>query len=214
MIGWIFLFVLTLVIAWLFTDSKATRGLAIGVLVVVAALVFGFFFVIDRPARREAQPQPDTTREREAVQSRRAAVESRFALQPSDIGMVKRKLLPGIETFWDNEGNQVERADLFSWTFSGEIRNQSEKHTAQNVTFSIQLFSCPSYFTTPVETVLLDELTRNCNPAGTQNVTLYGIDLGPGKSKAFSEDFKITNQQDPRNWRYWADVSQVGTQAE
>jgi hypothetical protein len=215
-IGWIFLFVLALVVAWLFTDSKATRGLALGVLAVIAGLVLVFFFVIDSPERREAQkPDVDTqTLERETGERRRATIQSRIALQPGDIAIIKRRLANGIKVFWNNEGNQVELPDLYSWTFSGAIKNLSAKNIAKDVTFAIQLFSCPDYFTTPVETVLLDALTRNCNPAGMQNITLYDVMVEPGGTKTFSEDFKITNQHDPRNWRYWAEVSQVATYVE
>ena len=135
-------------------------------------------------------------------------------LRPQDIAVIRRKLETGTEFYWDNEGNRVERPDLFSWTFSGEIKNVSEEHTAKNVTFEIRIFSCPVFFSTPVESAQIDELRSNCNPAGERNLTLYNVNLPPGQTKQFKEDFKINNQREPRNWRYWAAITGVATQAD
>ncbi|MGI9483191.1 MAG: hypothetical protein ACR2OR_12640 [Hyphomicrobiales bacterium] len=214
MIGWIFLFVVALVIAWLFTNSKATRGLAVGTVIVIAVLIGLYFFVIDSPERREARVPPSTGQDRQTQEEKRAAVQSRFLLRPEDIAVLKRKLVTGTEFYWDNEGNRIERPDLFSWTFSGELKNESNEHAAKDVTFEIRIFSCPVFFSTPVEAAQIDELRRNCNPAGDRNLTLYDFKLAPGQTKSFKEDFKINNQREPRNWHYWAAITGVVTQVE
>ena len=209
MIGWGFLLLLAFVLAWLFTETKFTRWLAFVAITLIAGFVAGYFLLFQTPEGRRGDNVPEAGLDRREVENQRNAEVSRFALQVEKIALRKRSLTPGTLVTWDNEGNKLEQPDLYTWTFSGDVQNTSDKHTAQDITFEIRLYSCPDYFTTPIASATFDQLQKNCNPVWDRNLTLYNISLKPGEIKQFSEAFKINNQRDPQNWRYWAKVSRV-----
>lgn len=211
--GWAFLFAVAALVAWLFTES-ATRIIAIGLIAFIAAVSLLYFLVLDQPERREAQTPARETQERVAEELLQRQAQSQNLIKPADIALLKRTLKSGTDYYWGADGQRMERPDLFDWTFSGEIKNGSPAHTVKDLDIRIRLYSCPTYFSTPVEQAVITELSRNCNQVGERIMTLYGLNLAPNEARGFDEKVNLNNRIEPRNWRYWADVTRVVSQAE
>ncbi len=209
MIRWAFLFLVAGILVWMFADSKATRMVGFGVLGFIAAVSLVFFFILDAPGRREAVEPPRDKAIKQVQDVRRKLETQRFSLRSDDIALVGAELKPRNRVSYNNAGEKVETPDLFSWSVSGEARNLSEKHTAQDVFLRIRLFDCPSFFTTGQANAALDELNRTCSRIGERNLGLYGLGISPGGAKAFTDSVNFNDQTEPRNWRYWITVDRV-----
>ncbi|MEM8687056.1 MAG: hypothetical protein AAGF81_06990 [Pseudomonadota bacterium] len=193
----------------MFADSRATRWIGLGVLSAIALVSGVFFYVLDQPERREAAaPGPDQTIA-EVEEVTRKLETARFALKPQDIALLKSTLRPGEKVAWSSTGDEQQAVDFSSWTLTGEIKNLSPEHAAQDVSLRARLFDCPAFFTTPIDEVQISRLTSECNMVGQRTVGLYGVKLGPGLSHAFTETIEFIDQIEPRNWRFWVDVTGV-----
>ncbi len=209
MFRWAFLFLILGILIWMFADSKATRWIGLGVLSAIALISGVFFYVLDQPERREATaPGVDRTIAEVEEVSRRLET-ARFALKPADIALLKSSLSPGQTVAWNASGDEQEAVDFSSWTLNGEIKNLSSEHTAQDVSLRARLFDCPAFFTTPIDQVQISRLTSECSMVGQRTVGLYDIKLAPGLTHTFTETIEFIDQIDPRNWRFWVDVTGV-----
>lgn len=207
--GWAFLFVVAAMLVWLFLESRKTRLVALGVIAFFATVVMVFFFVLDRPERRQTDvpvPGADVSRTAEL----RAKIErSRTVLTPASIAMTFARLEPRRELTWGSDGKQHERENLYAWTFSAQVKNLSDEFSVKDMIIKVRLFSCPSFFSTPIDEVVIDELERRCALIGERNTGFYAIGLAPGATQTLSEAIEFDNQPEPRNWRYWAEVTRV-----
>ncbi|MGI9372171.1 MAG: hypothetical protein ACR2OJ_06720 [Hyphomicrobiales bacterium] len=210
-IGWVFVLVVAFVLAWLFTESKATRGIAFAVISIISVAIGTYFYIFNEPVGRQSEKLREPSQERQVAESERAAARSRFAIKTDEIAVLRRNLRNGVQVSWDGSGNRVEQPDLRSWIFSGAVENTSKEYTARDVSFEISIYSCPIYFDTPQEKASRQELQSACNLSGSQTVSFYGLGLGPGAQKEFEQKFSVNNLREPKNWRYWAQVSQVVT---
>ena len=209
MIGWAFVIVVLFVLAWLFTESKATRGLAFGVLSLITVATGAYFYFFREPVGRQSEKLREPSQEREAAENARVAANTRFAIRNDEIAVLRRNLRNGVQVTWDGNGNRVEEPDLTSWIFSGEIENTSKDHTARDVSFQISIYSCPVYFDTPRESASREQLQSACNLSGSRTVEFYDLGLAPGMRKEIEQKFSVNNLREPKNWRYWAQVSRV-----
>ncbi len=207
--GWAFLFVVAAMLVWLFMESGRTRMAALGLIGFAAAVAGVFFLVLDTPERREGSRKVTGADVSDTAAQRAKIERSRTVLTPARIAMTAARLTPGAETYWGSDGKQHERRDLFSWTFQANVRNLSDEFSARDIHIHIQLFSCPSFFTTPAEAVVIDELERRCALIGERTTGFYNVNLKPSASADLQETVTFDNQPEPRNWRYWADVARV-----
>lgn len=209
MFRWAFLFLIAGILVWMFSDSKATRLIGLGVLAFIALTSAIFFYVLDQPERRQAaQPAPDAAIAEVEEVSRKLET-TRFALKPADIALTKRGLSPGEKVAWNANGDQEQVPDFTSWNLTGEAKNLSDTHTAQDLSLLVRLFDCPVFFTTPAEKVQISRLTSECSLIGQRTLGLYSVKIAPGASHAFTEAIKFIDQIEPRNWRYWVEVRDV-----
>lgn len=207
--GWAFLFVIAVMLVWLFVESRRTRLAALGLIGFVALVTLYFFLVLDAPERREGSKQVRGADVSDTAQLRAKIERARTALTADKIAMGSARLEPGKSTTWGSDGKAHERLDLFSWTFNAEIKNLSDEFAVRDLYIRVRLFSCPSFFQTPAEEVVVDQLERRCALIGDRNVGFYDLRIDPGSSRPISDTITFDNQPEPRNWRYWADVARV-----
>lgn len=209
MFRWAFLFLIAGILVWMFADSKATRAIGLGVLAAIAGILTVFFYVLDQPDRRQADvPEPDKAIAE--VEDRARKLETaRFALKPADIELSNAKLAPGKKVARNASGQQQQASDLFHWTVSGSAKNLSSEQTVQDLSLRVRLFDCPVFFTTPAEQTQIAQLSRDCSMTGQRTLGLYGLKVAPGATHTFSEAVEFNDQIEPRNWRFWIEVSDV-----
>ncbi len=209
MFRWAFLFLILGILIWMFADSRATRWIGLGVLSAIALISGVFFYILDQPERREAAAPGLDQAIAEVEEVSRKLETARFALKPSDIALVKSTLRPGQKVAWNANGDEQQAVDFSSWTLTGEARNLSSDNTAEDLSMRVRLFDCPVYFTTPIDQVQISRLTSECSMVGQRTVGLYGVKLAPGLTHAFTETIEFVDQIEPRNWRFWVDVTGV-----
>ena len=207
--GWAFLFLIAVMLVWLFIESRRTRMAAIGLISLVGLVVTFFFFYLDAPERREASQHVPGADVSETAKQRAKIERARTVLTPARIAMTSARLEPGQETVWGSDGKSHERLDLYSWTFKAEVKNLSDEFAVRDLYIRLRLFSCPSFFETPASEVVIDQLERRCALIGERTAGFYGLGIQPGSSGSISDAVTFDNQPEPRNWRYWADVSRV-----
>jgi hypothetical protein len=205
-----FVLALAAVLVWLFAESKMTRMVGFGILGVIAVLAAVYLFwretqsSVERPPTEIAKPQ--------APPDARKVEESFTVLSPADVALTRVSLESGVETYSGIDGKQYERPDLRSWTLSGEAKNLSKTYTVRDVILNVRLYSCPSYYSTPVNEVKYEELSLICSKIGERSLGVYDLELSPGAAKPFAQDFRFLNQGNAVNWRYWVDVTRVVAQ--
>ncbi len=214
MFRWAFLFLIAGILVWMFADSKSTRAIGLGVLAAIAGVLTFFFYFLDQPERREAAVLEPDKAIAEVEDRSRKLEKARFALKPRDIALLKPKLAPDKKVAVNASGEQQEASDLFHWTVSGAAKNLSSQHTVQDLSLRVRLFDCPVFFTTPAEKAQLDELSRDCSMSGQRTLGLYAVKIAPGATHTFSEAVEFNDQIEPRNWRFWVEVSDVSAVAE
>ena len=94
------------------------------------------------------------------------------------------------------------------------MKNLATEQTVRDVGLQIQLYSCPSYFTTPMGEVKAEELASVCSRVGQSSLGLYDLAAAPGASVSFSTTVIFRNQGRADNWRFWVDVTRVVAQLE
>jgi hypothetical protein len=201
-----FVLLVAAVLIGLFAESNTTRVIGISIVAAIAVLVGGYLYWRDAAtsvSRQARQTVPAQTR----VQG-----QTLTELSPSDIALAGIDLASGVETYWGIDGKQYQRPNLETWTLSGEVRNVSRDHRVKEVALRVQLYSCPSYFTTPVSAVKFEDLSLICSRIGERSVGLYDLDLQPQAEKKFSEPVTFPNQGEAINWRFWVAVARVVAQ--
>jgi hypothetical protein len=201
-----FVLLLAAVLIGLFAESTSTRIIGISIVAAIAVLVGGYLYWRDTAtsvSRQAGQAVPSQTR----VQG-----QTLTELSPSDIALAGINLESGVETYWGIDGKQYQRPNLNIWTLSGQIRNLSRDHRVKEVALSVQLYSCPSYFTTPLSAVKYEDLSLICSRIGERSVGLYDLDLPPQAGTKFSEPVTFPNQGEAINWRFWVAVARVVAQ--
>ena len=201
-----FVLLLAAVLIGLFAESKSTRIIGISIIAAIAVLVGGYLYWRDTAtsvSRQARQTLPAQTR----VQGQTLS-----ELSPSDIALSGINFQSEVETYWGIDGKQYQRPNLDSWTLSGEVRNLSRDHRVKEVALRVQLYSCPSYFTTPVSAVKFEDLSLICSRIGERSVGLYDLDLPLQGGKNFSEPVTFPNQGEAINWRFWVAVARVVAQ--
>lgn len=209
MFRWAFLFLIAGILVWMFADSKATRAIGLGVLAAIAGILTVFFYVLDQPERRQAEVLEPDKAIAEVEDISRKLETARFALKPSDIDLSKAKLAPGKKVARNASGQQQQASDLFHWTVSGDAKNLSSEHAVQDLSLLVRLYDCPVFFTTPSEQTQIAQLSRECSLSGQRTLGLYGVKIAPGATHSFSEPVEFNDQIEPRNWRFWVEVSGV-----
>lgn len=207
--GWVFLFVVAAMVAWLFIESKRTRLAAMGLIGFVGLVVLFFFLVLDDPERRAPSRQVTGADVSETAKLRAKIERSRTVLTPARIAMTSAQLEPGRQTYWGSDGKSHERLDPYSWTFKADVKNLSDEFAVRDLYVRLRLFSCPSFFQIPAADVVIDQLERSCSLIGERTVGFYGLDMAPGGVRSIGDAVTFDNQPEPRNWRYWADVARV-----
>ena len=200
-----FILLLAAVLIGLFAESNSTRVIGISIVAAIAVLVGGYLYWRDTASvsRQARDTVPAQTR---------VPGETLTELSPSDIALAGINLESGVETYWGIDGKQYQRPNLETWTLSGEVRNLSRDHRVKDVALMVQLYSCPSYFTTPVPAVKFEDLSLICSRIGERSVGLYDLDLPPQAEKRFSEPVTFPNQGEAINWRFWVAVARVVAQ--
>jgi hypothetical protein len=201
-----FILLLAAVLIGLFAESKSTRIIGISIIAAIAIVVAGYLYW-----RETAATIPDRARQTEPAQTR-VQRETLTELAPSDIALSGIDFRSGIETYSGIDGKQYQRPNLRTWTLSGEVRNASRDHRVKDVALRVQLYSCPSYFTTPIAAVKYEDLSLICSRIGERSVGLYDLDLPPLGTKKFSEPLTFPNQGEAINWRFWVEVARVVAQ--
>lgn len=201
-----FILLLAAVLIGLFAESKSTRIIGITIIAGIAAVVAGYLYwreTATKLPRQAGQTVPSQTRVQEPTLSE---------LSPSDIALSGINLESGIETYSGIDGKQYQRPNLRTWTLSGQVKNVSRDHRVKDVALRVLLYSCPSYFTTPVAAVKFEELSLICSRIGERSVGVYDLDLPPQGAKKFSEPVTFPNQGEAINWRFWVEVTRVVAQ--
>jgi hypothetical protein len=201
-----FVLLVAAVLIGLFAESNLTRVIGISLVAAIAVLVGGYLYWRDTATsvpRQARQTVPAQTRVQEQTLTE---------LSPSDVALAGINLESGVETYSGIDGKQYQRPNLESWTLSGEVRNISRDHRVKEVALKVQLYSCPSYFTTPVPAVKFEDLSLICSRIGERSVGLYDLDLPPQGQKKFSEPVTFPNQGEAINWRFWVAVARVVAQ--
>jgi hypothetical protein len=201
-----FVLLLAAVLIGLLAESNSTRVIGISIVAAIAVLVGGYLYWRDTATSVSRQARP-TVPEETPVPG-----QTLTELSPSDIALAGIDLESGVETYWGIDGKQYQRPNLETWTLSGEVRNISRDHRVKDVALKVQLYSCPSYFTTPVAAVKFEDLSLICSRIGERSVGLYGLDLPPQAEKKFSEPVSFPNQGEAINWRFWVAVARVVAQ--
>lgn len=205
-----FVLALAAILIWLFAESRMTRIVGFGIVGTIAVLVAAYLVwresqsSVERPPTEVATPQvpPDPK-----------MVEDSFTvLSPADVQLTRVLLESGVETYFGIDGKQYERPDVKSWTLSGEARNLSKTHAIRDVILNVRLYSCPSYYSTPLNEVKYEELSMICSRIGERSLGLYELKLAAGAAKPFSQDFRFLSQGNAVNWRYWVEVTRVVAQ--
>ena len=207
--GWAFLFVIAAMLVWLFLESRRTRLAALGLIGFFGLVLMVFFYVLDQPDRRLADAPVGGADVSETAAKRAKIDRSRTVLTPADVAVRSAKLKPGQKVYWGSDGKQHESEDMFSWVLMADVQNLSEKTAIKDLYLRVRLFSCPSFFSTPVYEVVIGELERRCGLIGDRTTGFYGLDVTPGGQQSIRQDIVFDNQPDPRNWRYWAEVTRV-----
>ncbi len=214
MFRWAFLFLIAGILVWMFADSKATRAVGFGVLGAIAAISAAFFYILDQPERREAAEIGPDKAIAEVEEVTRKLETARFALKPENVALLARNLAPDEKVVWSASGQKQQSSDLFHWTVSGKAKNLSEKFAVKDLFLRVRLYDCPVFFTTPAAEAKLSELSRECSLTGQRTLGLYDVKIAPGATHDFSEAVEFNDQVEPRNWRFWVDVSNVSAVAE
>jgi hypothetical protein len=201
-----FVLLVAAVLIGLFAESNLTRVIGISLVAAIAVLVGGYLYWRDT-----ATSEPRQARQTVPAQTR-VQEQTLTELSPSDVALAGINLESGVETYSGIDGKQYQRPNLESWTLSGEVRNISRDHRVKEVALKVQLYSCPSYFTTPVPAVKFEDLSLICSRIGERSVGLYDLDLPPQAQKKFSEPVTFPNQGEAINWRFWAAVARVVAQ--
>jgi hypothetical protein len=201
-----FVLLVAAVLIGLFAESNLTRVIGISIVAAMAVLVGGYLYWRDTATSVSRQARPTVPAQT------RVPGQALTELSPSDIALAGINLESGVETYWGIDGKQYQRPNLETWTLSGKVRNISRDHWVKDVALKVQLYSCPSYFTTPVAAVKFEELSLICSRIGERSVGLYGLDLPPQAEKTFSEPVSFPNQGEAINWRFWVAVARVVAQ--
>ncbi len=208
--GWLFIFAVLFLMVFLVLNSTKTRLVALGVLTFIASLVAFYFLVIEGAEQQAVPPAAD-----EKLESTRALAEkaqlARRAIKPQEIVVDDQALKPGTEQYRRSDGQLADRPDLFSWVFSGNLKNLNGEYAVRDVVFRVRLFSCPDFFSGDIELAVLEV---KCNTIGDRRVGLYDLDIAAGAAKPFQEKISFDNQPAPGNWRYRADVMSVTARIE
>jgi hypothetical protein len=205
-----FVLALAAVLVWLFAESKMTRIVGFGILGAIAVLAAIYLFW--RESQNSVERPPTDIANQQAPPDARKVEESFTVLSPADVAFTRVSLKSGVETYSGIDGKQYERPDLRSWTLSGEAKNLSKTYTVRDVILNVRLYSCPSYYSTPVNEVKYEELSLICSKIGERSLGLYELELPPGAAKPFAQDFRFVNQGNAINWRYWVEVTRVVAQ--
>jgi hypothetical protein len=201
-----FVLLVAAVLIGLFAESNLTRVIGISIVAAMAVLVGGYLYWRDTATsvpRQARQTVPAQTR----VQG-----QTLIELSPSDVALAGINLESGVETYWGIDGKQYQRPNLENWTLAGAVRNISKDHRVKEVALKVQLYSCPSYFTTSVSAVKFEDLSLICSRIGERSVGLYDLDLQPQAQRKFSEPVTFPNQGEAINWRFWVAVARVVAQ--
>ncbi|HKG73590.1 MAG TPA: hypothetical protein VKA79_05075 [Aestuariivirgaceae bacterium] len=201
-----FVLLVAAVLIGLFAESNSTRVIGISIVAAIAVLVGGYLYWRDTATSVSRQARPTVPAQT------RVPGQALTELSPSDIAIAGINLESGVETYWGIDGKQYQRPNLETWTLSGKVRNISRDHRVKDVALKVQLYSCPSYFTTPVAAIKFEELSLICSRIGERSVGLYGLDLPPQAEKTFSEPVSFPNQGEAINWRFWVAVARVVAQ--
>jgi hypothetical protein len=201
-----FILLLAAVLIGLFAESRSTRIIGISIIAAIAAVIAGYLYwretASDMPRQAQQTAPAQTPAQRQTFTE----------LSPSDIALSGIDLESGVETYWGIDGKQYQRPNLKTWTLSGEVRNLSRDHRVKDVALRVQLFSCPSYFTTPLSAVKFEDLSLICSLIGERSVGIYDLDLPPQGARQFSEPLTFPNQGQAINWRFWVRVARVVAQ--
>jgi hypothetical protein len=201
----ILLLLLAAALIWAFAESR-TAGTAVAAIIGgIAAGVLGYYIWQDVIASRTTT-KPTAVRETPPPDQFKRSL---TALQPSDIVLLNLRLENNVETFSGIDGVQRQRPARGSWVLGGEVKNLAPEQTVKDANLQVRLFSCPSYFSTSLEEVRIEELSSICSRIGESSVGLYDLDVPPGATKPFSRTVIFRNQGKADNWRFWVDVTRV-----
>ena len=203
--GWLFFFAVLFLMVFLVLNSYRTRLVALGVLGIIAAAIAFYFYFIDVD---EHKPVPTVVEEKleDTRQLAEKTALARQAIRPQDIAIEDQSFAPAVEEYRDSAGKLQQRRDLFSWTFSGKLKNLNSDYAIRDVSFRIRLFACPDFLTGQLD---LAALEVRCNTIGDRRFGLYGRNVAPGAAAEFSEPVTFDNQPNPGNWRVWIDTLSV-----
>jgi hypothetical protein len=201
-----FILLLIAVLIWLFAESRTSRIVGFSIVGLIAVLI-GIYLIWRETGGNISDQAPQATTQPAPVPEATPAEQS--DLRPSDITLSGIKLDSGVETYSGIDGKQYERPNLRSWTLSGSVKNLSTDHGVRDVTLNVRLYSCPPYYTTPINEVKSEELSLICSKIGERSVGLYDLNLPPDQEKQFSQPLTFPNQGNALNWRFWVDVARV-----
>jgi hypothetical protein len=200
-----FILLLAAVLIGLFAESWMTRIVGLSLVAAMAAGVAGYLYW------RESGGMSSEIRPRVPAATQ-AQSERLTELPPSEIGLTGIKLESEVETYSGIDGKQYQRPNLQSWILSGEVKNLSPDHRVKDVALRVRLYSCPPYFTTPMEAVKYEDLSLICSRIGERSVGLYDLDLPAQGMKNFTQPVTFPNQGEAINWRFWVEVARVVAQ--
>lgn len=205
-----FVLALAAILIWLFAESRMTRIVGFGIVGTIAVLVAAYLVWRESQSSVERPPTEVTTLQ--VPPDPKRVEDSLTLLSPADVQLTRASLESGVETYFGIDGKRHERPDLKSWRLSGEARNLSETHAIRDVILNVMLYSCPSYYSTPLNEVKYEELSLICSKIGERSLGLYDLKLAAGAAKPFSQDFRFLSQGNAVNWRYWVEVTRVVAQ--
>ena len=132
-----FVLILAAVLIWLFAESRTSRIVGFSIVGIIGVLIAAYIFWREtQVSSRDHPPQASSAPEQPSPQP--GTAERAFTeLEPSDVGLAKIALMSGVETYSGIDGKQYERADLRSWTLSGEVTNLSPEHMVKDVTLNV-----------------------------------------------------------------------------
>jgi hypothetical protein len=205
-----FVLALAAILIWLFAESRMTRMVGFGMVGTIAVL--GAAYLVWRESQGSLQRPPTEVATQQVPPDPKRVEDSLTVLSPADVQLTRVSLASGVETYFGIDGKQYERPNLKSWTLSGEARNLSKTHAVRDVILNVRLYSCPSYYSTPLNEVKYEELSLICSKIGERSLGLYDLKLAAGSTKPFSQDFRFLSQGNAVNWRYWVEVTRVVAQ--